>query len=223
VNTVIIGGGGALAQHLIARLLKDRQDGDWLTAVCRRTMPDEPGYSRGGRTWFEAVTDVSQVNPLPVDVLITMPGCSYSGKMENVGPEHWQTVVEDNLLSVGRALTALLPKMRDGGRVVVVGSVVGRAGGYGCGPYAAAKAGLVGLVRAAANESAARGVCVNLLELGYVNCGMGARLPMKVKAAALDSIPLRRFAEPAEAVEAILFLSRVRYMTGGVFPLTGGL
>lgn len=200
-----------MAQHVIHHYW---EKGKVVTAVCRLHRPDT-----GKASMVDDPKDVAE----PIDLLITMPGAECAVKLDRATDEEWQRVLDANLLSVARAFRELLPKVRDGGNVVVVGSVMGRLGGHGCGPYAAAKAGLVGLVRAAANEHAKRRVCVNLLELGHVDCGMGARLPEKVKAAALAAIPLGRFAEPAEVVEAIAWLGRQRWMTGYVVPFAGGL
>jgi 3-oxoacyl-[acyl-carrier protein] reductase len=213
-HVVVVGGAGALAQHVVDKWL-----GLWnaweVTCVCRI---NRPGNLRHGKAAYHPAEVTS-----PINVLVCMPGAECAVKLTEASDEEWQCVLDANLLSVARAFRELLPKMAEGGNVVVVGSVMGRIGGYGCGPYAAAKAGLLGLVRAAANEHVRRGVVVNLLELGYADAGMGARLGEKVKAAALASIPLGRFASPAEVVEAIDYLARVRFMTGQVLPLTGGL
>ena len=96
-------------------------------------------------------------------------------------------------------------------------------GGYGCTNYAAAKAGLVGLVRGAANEWAKHQIMVNLLELGYVDSGMGAELNPRVRDAAVKSIPLGRFATEEDFVHAVEYLATTRYATGTVLTLAGGL
>jgi 3-oxoacyl-[acyl-carrier protein] reductase len=213
-HIVVVGGGGALAQHVLDRWLGLWND--WEVTCIYRT--NKPERSRHART-VHYLTDV----PGLIDLLVCMPGTDCAVKLDRASDEEWQRVLDANLLSVARAFRELLPKMTEGGNVVVVGSVMGRLGGYGCGPYAAAKAGLVGLVRAAANEHARRRVVVNLLELGHVDAGMGARLPAEVRERALKQIPLGRFAQPSEVVEAIDYLARVRFMTGQVLPLTGGL
>jgi 3-oxoacyl-[acyl-carrier protein] reductase len=161
--------------------------------------------------------------PNPIDVLITVPGKTHDAKIDGMTFHQWDRSLEDNLSSVGKLFLKCGHRMRNGGNVVVVGSVVGSAGAYGAANYAAAKAGLVGLVRSAALEWAARGVCVNLLELGFTELGMGARLPEKVKARVLPTIPLGRFGTAADFVHAVEFLSATRYMTGGVLTLAGGL
>ena len=66
--------------------------------------------------------------------------------------EQWGKVIDHTLGVVFDAFRQLLPKMNYSSNVIVFGSIVGSIGGYGCANYAAAKAGLVGLVRAASNE-----------------------------------------------------------------------
>jgi 3-oxoacyl-[acyl-carrier protein] reductase len=168
--------------------------------------------------------NMEQVKETGIDRLVVFNGSDKnSNKLDAMSNWQWTNTLEICLTSVFVALKHGLPKMNDGGSVVVVGSIVGSTGGYGCANYAAAKAGLVGLVRAAANEMLSRRIRVNLLELGYVNAGMGARLPEKVKAKVTETIPMRRFAELDEVVHAIDFLASQTYMTGNVLTFAGGL
>lgn len=209
-HVVIVGGGAALAQPLMARLL---DHGNRVSAIYRHTRPTRPEV--------HVAPEPSEVLSLPIDSLVTLCGSVNNGKIDVMSDSNWKSVIENNLTAVFDAFWYLLRKMVDGGSVVVVGSIVGSTGGHGCANYAAAKAGLVGLVRAAANENPH--LRINLLELGYVNAGMGARLSQEVKDRAIKAIPMRRFAEPEEAVDAIEFLMRQTYMTGGVLTFAGGL
>ncbi len=160
---------------------------------------------------------------LVFDYMVTFTGSVRNTKLENMPACHWDTVLADTLTSVASALARGLPRMRDGGSIVVVGSIVGSTGGFGCAIYAAAKAGLVGLVRAAANETVKRNIRINLLELGYTNIGMGERLDPDIKEQIIQSIPMKRFAEAGEVIEVINFLNRQTYMTGNVLTFAGGL
>ncbi len=158
------------------------------------------------------------------DSLITFSGSVNNAKLVEMVGEQWDMVIEDTLSYVARSLAGGLIRMKDGGSVVIVGSIVGSTGGYGCANYAAAKAGLVGLVRAAANEMLERNIRVNLLELGYVEAGMGERLDDKVKQSIIKSIPMKRFAHVNEVIKAIDFLANdATYMTGGILQFAGGL
>lgn len=221
-HVVVSGCGAALAQPVIRHYL-DRFEAEgslsdcWVTGLYRKTK------SPIDRTSFFQLQEDLAPRLQPVDVLVTMHGRADDAKIADMGVTQWERAIQDNLTSVFHVLHDCLPLVRDGGNVVVTGSVVGSTGGYGCANYAAAKAGLLGLVRAAANEHARRGVCVNLLELGFCDAGMGARLPDKVREAALGTIPLRRFASEEDVVAAVDYLARTRYMTGGVLTLAGGL
>ena len=175
----------------------------------------------------DVVTEVGRGDSLKgiadIDVLVTMMGKTRDAKLDGMTADQWGEVCADTLGSVVCVLSFLGSSLKANSNGVVFGSVVGSSGGYGCANYAAAKAGLVGLVRAAANEWASRGVCINLLELGFTELGMGARLEPKVKERALESIPLKRFGTAEDVVLAVDFLSRTRYMTGNVLTLAGGL
>lgn len=222
-HLVVAGASAALAKPLILCYL----EAGWeVTGLYREKTPILEAHPRltlvGGlnlrHSWAAA-----RIGELPeIDLLVTLTGSVSNGKLVDLRAPAWERVLGDTLTAVFQTLCHGLPRIRAGGSVVVVGSVVGRAGGYGCGNYAAAKAGLVGLVRSAANEHAARGVRVNLLELGYTELGMGAELPATVAEAVKKTIPLRRFARAEEFVAAIVFLEKA-YMTGGVLPLAGGL
>lgn len=216
MHIVIVGGGAALAQPLIRHfLLVDATH--QLTVVCRTTLPEEPWSTR-----MTVVKDLGQV-PRGIDVLITMVGSTNDAALRSMTDSQWVEVVNSTLAVPACALRRLLPRLKEGGNIVVVGSIVGSTGGFGCANYAAAKAGLLGLVRAAANEEAYRNVCINLLELGYVDAGMGARLDMKLRAKIEPTIPLKRFGTVADFVGAVDYLAKVRYMSGNVLTLAGGL
>ena len=206
----IVGGGSALAKPLIKLYL---EQGHKVTAVCKQSEP--PHHPD-----LKVTHCMGHVDGGNLHSLITMTGAVANAKLDKMTDEDWQKSLDSNLTAVFQAFKYILPKVNTGGSVVVVGSIVGSTGGIGCANYAAAKAGLVGLVRAAANEYPR--VRTNLLELGYVDAGMGQRLPAEIKVRVKDTIPLRRFATVAEFVDAVEFV-RKAYATGEVFRVAGGL
>lgn len=226
----IVGGGSALAQPVIEHYLNQ---GDVVKAICRTMMPDRPTVVREGSPRFEVfpgidlVTatedDLRPVQASGTDLLVTLTGLVQNATLTMMSLAEWNNVLHANLTTVFNALHHWLPRMANNGNVVVVGSIIGSTGGRGCANYAAAKAGLVGLVRAAANEVASRGICINLLELGFVDAGMGEQLGPELKAKILPTIPLGRFATTDDVVQAVDYLGRVRYATGTVMNLAGGL
>ncbi len=140
----------------------------------------------------------------------------------------WQRVLDVNLNSAFRLLAACLPLLRrqHSGRVIFVSSVQGnRVAMPGCAHYAASKAGLNGLMRAAALELAAEGITVNCVEPGLV-CTPGVENALSAgrRRAMAAGVPLGRWAEPEEVAQAILYLSspQAGYVTGHSLLIDGG-
>jgi 3-oxoacyl-[acyl-carrier protein] reductase len=212
MNVCVTGGGAALARPVIRRHLLR---GNRVTALCRESAPDADdrlltavrGVDLAGERAF-----VGEAMPRSIDLLIHLAGGNDDAKLADMTRAQWEDVIRDNLTSAFNVLAAGLPRMVGPSNVVVVGSVVAARGGRGCANYAAAKAGLEGLV-----------VVINLLRLGYVDVGMGASLPPHLVDRIKAAIPLGRFASDEEAADAIDFLSTVRYMTGDVLNFAGGM
>ena len=132
----------------------------------------------------------------------------------------------DLLLNLDTAFTvtrAAIPGMveRGGGRVVMVSSVTGSvATNVGSAGYAAAKAGMDGLMRTIAVEVGHAGVTVNSVAPGWI--ATGSQLPEE--AAAGVHTPIGRSGTPAEVGEVIAFLAseRASYVTGALIVVDGG-
>ncbi len=91
--------------------------------------------------------------------------------------------------------------------------------------YAAAKAGLFGLTKTIALETADKGVTVNCVVPGAIMTDMVARLPDKIIQAVTETIPMRSIGMPQDVAEAVRYLvsDEARYVTGALIPVTGGL
>lgn len=220
-HIVVVGGGSAIAQGMIQRYL-DR--GCKVSAVCYNNTPSHSHYQLTVHKADMASHEARILRDLePIDVLVTLTGGASNAKLEHMNRSQWDYVMDTNVTTVYHAMKYGLPNIVDNGVAIVVGSIVGTTGGYGCANYATAKAALKGLVMATANENLHRGVRVNLLELGYINAGMGSKLNDGIKEKILPTIPMKRFGTLEEAVQAIEALEKLTYMTGGVLTLAGGM
>jgi len=114
---------------------------------------------------------------------------------------------------------------RRAGRIVNIVSVVGQSGNAGQANYVAAKAGLIGLTKAAALELAPRGVTVNAVAPGFIESDMTAVLPEAVKESFLQQIPLKKMGTPEDVASAVAYLAspEASYVTGQVLAVNGGL
>jgi NAD(P)-dependent dehydrogenase (short-subunit alcohol dehydrogenase family) len=144
-----------------------------------------------------------------LDIAFNNAGAIGSVKpLAELTPDEWSPVIATNLTSAFLAARAQIPAMLDGngGSVIFTGSFVGTSVGLpGMGAYAAAKAGLTGLVKGLAADYAHRGIRANCLLAGGTDTPMAGGDENKAWAAGLH--PIGRIARPEEIANAALFLA----------------
>ncbi len=96
---------------------------------------------------------------------------------------------------------------RRAGRIIGISSIVGATGNAGQANYAAAKAGLVGMTKALAQEVASRGITVNVVAPGFVETPMTDALGEAQRAKLTSAIPLGRLGQPADVAAAVAYLA----------------
>jgi 3-oxoacyl-[acyl-carrier protein] reductase len=161
-----------------------------------------------------------------LDHLVLAAGICRDAVTWKMTDEEWDSVIDVDLGGAAhfvRAAASVLRRQRRGG-IVLVSSINGRRGKFGQANYAAAKAGLVGLARSAARELAASRVTVNVVEPGFTETPMTARLPEAVRRRALSEIPLGRAGSARDIAAAVRFLlsDGASHITGACLPVDGG-
>lgn len=167
-----------------------------------------------------------------IDSLILNAGVAHRVPLSEMTDEKWDLLFDIDLKGMFRVARAALPGMRTrgNGAIVALSSIMGVAYGWGEHVhYSAAKAGVVGLVRALAVELARDGVRVNGVAPGYIFTAQALSkensLGIEGLTAAASFIPMGRVGEPEDVADVILFLTSPasRYMTGQVIVVDGGL
>ena len=160
-----------------------------------------------------------------LDILINNAGVTRDNLCARMSEEEWDFVVAVNLKGTFLCAQAAYRPMRKQkyGRIVNTSSVVSR-GNMGQVNYSASKAGVIGLTRTLALEYARSHITVNCIAPGFIDTPMAAALDDKVKALALEHIPLSRMGQPEEVANLHLFLAseEAAYITGQVIFLDGG-
>ncbi|MBT1517163.1 SDR family oxidoreductase [Bradyrhizobium sp. SRL28] len=141
--------------------------------------------------------------------------------------EEWARVIDVNLTGPFILMRLLAPAMiaKGYGRIINVGSLAGRAMPIIAGPhYAASKAGLVGLTRAAARDLAPHGITVNCIAPGRVLSDLTGPPEAAVNRSALSRIPVGRFGTAEEVAHVAAFLASpmAGFITGATIDITGG-
>jgi NAD(P)-dependent dehydrogenase (short-subunit alcohol dehydrogenase family) len=162
-------------------------------------------------------------NHLECDVLILCDGKSIDLKGHKMTFKTWIDSMNRNLSENAYKAMACLPYMREQkfGRIIFLSSVTPHLGVPGTAAYSAAKAGLWGLTKVIAKENADKNVLINCLNLGYMDGGMTHRIKDYEKLK--DTIPVKKFGDFKEIVNAVEFLVRSDYITGTNIEINGGL
>ncbi|MDY7026197.1 MAG: 3-oxoacyl-ACP reductase FabG [Pseudomonadota bacterium] len=168
----------------------------------------------------------AQYDKLP-DVLVNNAGITRDGLMMRMKASDWNDVINTNLTGVFTLTQLCVKAMMKArfGRVIQIGSVVGRMGNPGQANYCAAKAGIEGFSRSLAKEVASRGITVNTIAPGFIQTDMTAKLSEDQQKAMLAQVPAGRMGHPEDIAHAALFLAgeQAAYINGATLPVNGGL
>jgi 3-oxoacyl-[acyl-carrier protein] reductase len=162
-----------------------------------------------------------------IHILVNNAGLTKDGLAMRMSDADWAKVLDVDLAAPFRLSRAALKFMlrRKAGRIINIGSVVGSTGNPGQANYAAAKAGLLGLTKALAQEVASRGITVNLIAPGFIETPMTDALSEAQRADLAGKIPLGRLGAPADVAAAVVYLAadEAGWITGSTLHINGGM
>ena len=163
----------------------------------------------------------------PLDILVNNAGMLKPMFLGLMSEASWDETLDVDLKAAfalsKKAARAMFGRKR--GRIINVSSQAGQTGEAMAAHYSAAKAGLLGLTKAAARELAPANVTVNAIAPGFVETDMTASDNEKKRASQLNLVPLKRLARPEEIAALAVYLAsdEAAYITGQVFAIDGGL
>jgi len=175
----------------------------------------------------DALVEAAEQAAGPLWALINNAGMTRDTLALRMSDPDWQMVLDVDLSAPFRLARAALRGMlrRRAGRIINISSIVGVTGNAGQANYAAAKAGLIGMTKALAQEVAPRGITVNAVAPGFVATAMTDRLSDQQRARLTDAIPLGRIGKPEDIAAAVAYLAsdEAGWVTGATLHVNGGM
>ena len=179
--------------------------------------------------------DVAEMNRAVIeeygsyDILVNNASVSSTAYAADLELADWEKVIGVNLtgafLTSKAAIRHFIEKETKGRIINLTSQSAFRGTTSGHTHYTASKAGLVGMTRTLALETAGYGICVNAVAPGIVNTAVMAEKICQRGDLYKEKIPIGRVAEPEDVAYAILFLASVMggYITGATLDVSGGM
>ena len=190
--------------------------GDAIGMACNVTSEDD----------VQAVVDRAVSDFGGLDIFVNNAGITRDASLKKMTVDDFDAVITVHLRGTWLGVRAASAVMREAksGSIINISSMSGKSGNPGQTNYSAAKAGIVGMTKAASKEVAHHGVRINAIQPGLIKTPMTAAMSPEAFAATEATIPMRRAGEPSEVAGAVVFLASdlSSYMTGAVLEVSGG-
>jgi NAD(P)-dependent dehydrogenase (short-subunit alcohol dehydrogenase family) len=242
-QVVVVTGGSTGIGFSVARLfLEGGASAVYVTG--RNSANLDAAVAKLGERVIGFVSDVAKLSDLEqlkarieadgrkVDVLVANAGIAENNDLGATHEALYDRIFDINVKGVFYTVQTLLPVLKDGGSIVLTGSIVGNKGMEKLSAYNASKAAVRSFARSFANDLKAREIRVNTVSPGVTRTPImenGLKMDDEkiagFKAYLKDAAPIGRMADPDEIAEAVLFLasSKASYITGVELSVDGGL
>lgn len=161
-----------------------------------------------------------------LDVFVNNAGITRDASLRKMTVDDFDRVITVHLRGTWLGVREASAVMREqkSGSIINISSLSGKSGNPGQTNYSAAKAGIVGLTKAAAKEVAHHNVRINAVQPGLIRTPMTAAMQPDVFAQREADVPMKRAGEPGEVAGAVVFLGSelASYITGSVIEVGGG-
>ena len=232
-KVALVTGGAQGIGEAIARKLAEHGAMVWVSDI-QNAKGEAVAAEIGGRfvaldvtspeAWSDAAAQIGEL-----DILVNNAGDGCGGAIETHDVQRHRQIVDLNLNGVWLGIRACVPLLaaRGGGSIVNISSIDGLAGIAGLSTYVATKFAVTGMTKALALELGDRGIRVNSVHPGMVDCTHDRGMPPAAMARiqkAVERQPIKRMARVEEIANAVLFFAsdESSYCTGSQLLVDGG-
>ena len=191
------------------------------------------GYRVKAKSYKCDVSDFSRVKETvlqiekdfgTIDILINNAGILIKEPFVETKEETWDRTIDVNLKGVFNMCRFVIPIMlkHNSGKIINISSIAGRNGGTVGIPYAASKAGIIGITNALASEFTPKGIYINAVAPGPVDTDLFKGLSPQQRKKLESLSPNGRFAKPEEIAHAIVCLIENDYISGETVNINAG-
>lgn len=161
-----------------------------------------------------------------LDILVNNAGITRDGLFRRMTLEQWKKVIDVNLTGTYLCCRQALELLRKSkaGRIINISSVAA-SGNIGQANYSASKAGVIGLTKTLALETARYHLTVNAVAPGFIDTDMTRAVPERARKHWIERVPTGRAGTASDVARAVAYLAsdRASYITGEVLEVDGGL
>jgi NAD(P)-dependent dehydrogenase (short-subunit alcohol dehydrogenase family) len=195
-----------------------RAEGAHVVIMGRRKDELEKAVKEIGEHVIPVQGDVSKLEDLdrlfstiqpysPIDIVFANAGFTEASTLAHCSPEQFKKLFATNVMGTLFTIQKALPMLKDGGSIILTGSVASVKGSPGFGLYAATKAAVRSFARTFAAELKDRGIRTNVISPGPIDTPLVGDVPPETVKQLLASIPLGRMGKAEEVAQAALFLA----------------
>jgi NAD(P)-dependent dehydrogenase (short-subunit alcohol dehydrogenase family) len=219
----------ALARRGTALVLNGRAEDDEVRQLLTELRDLTPvRFLPGDGTTPEtaaALTQMAEGEFGRLDYVVPAAGGPHPGKILDLSFDHWMDAFRIHVHAVFHLFRAAQPLLaRQGGAMLLIGSVAGKRGCPATVAYQTVKGALPQMARALARDHAQDGIRVNVIEPGIIRTRFHAAMTPDAERNNLDNrIPLRRFGTPDQVASAALELLTNPFITGETLAIDGGM
>ena len=211
--------------HVIFNYASSEETAEQLNTELAKSYPDQYEIIKSDLSTIEGVTNFADKvtkNHKEIHCLILNNGTTSRKTLDEITPEEWNTVLSTNLTAPLFLIQKLNPYLQQDGRIIFIGSLMGKYPHSLSISYGVSKAGVHMMAKYLVKEFAPRKITVNVIVPGFVDTPWQKDKPAEIRKSIESKVALERFAFPEEVADLCMSTIKNGYINGAELVIDGG-